>query len=71
MTRKRELTLDASVEAALCAIQKFNYTSDRIVRRWTVRQIDEMCFELGLPIQEGEKEVSKALRLRQAVLGNS
>jgi len=64
---KLTMTLDSSVKSALLSIKQFNYTADRVSRRWKVSEIKQFMEELGMKVDSGENEHNMALRLIQAI----
>lgn len=63
MTKKRNLKSSEDVVSALRHIKEFKLTADRIAYRYSVDNIDKMCYELGLRVVEGELETQKIFRL--------
>lgn len=59
----REIKPDADILGAVTFIRDYALTPEQIAYRYTVKQIDAMCAELGLAPIEGELEEAKALRL--------
>lgn len=63
----RELAPNADALAALRFIREFCLCADHIAYRYTVKQIDEMCAQLGLQPVDRETEVEKVSRLLDAL----
>lgn len=69
MPKKRELKSDADVVCALRHIKEFGFNIDRVIYRYSVANIDKMCYELGLEPVEGQNEATKVFRLIHALKG--
>lgn len=67
MTKKRDLIPDSDVVEALRHIKEFNLSSDQIAYRYSVKNIDAMCYEMGIEFNDSHNEATKVFRLAHAV----
>lgn len=67
MTKKRELKSNESVVSAMRHIKEFNLSTEQIIYRYSVDNLDKICYELGLEAVEGQNEATKAFRIAHAL----
>lgn len=67
MTKKRELKSNLDAVCALRFIKDFKLSADQIAYRYSVDNLDKMCYELGLPPIDGELEAQKIFRILKAL----
>lgn len=69
MAKSRVLKPDTDALCALRFIKEFGLSAEQVVYRYTVAHIDKMCFEIGIPPEEGLLELEKVHILLKALFG--